>query len=155
MIFLTVYLFLQTFFNVQCANILGYFPSVSVSHHMTFRPVYKELSLRGHNVTVMTALPLNDPSLTNLTEIDLGFKIDPALKIVQGLSASLYNRVHFVLHICNFALDKQLKQIQQIALGGTKFDIVLVQPLCPIFYGAAAQHEAPIVGSYILSLVNN
>lgn len=45
----------------------------SVSHQIVYRPIWRELSLRGHEVTVLTPNPLNDPTLTNLTEIDLGF----------------------------------------------------------------------------------
>lgn len=53
------------------AKILGVFPTPSISHQVVFQPIWKELSLRGHQVTVITPNPLNDPGLTNLTEIDV------------------------------------------------------------------------------------
>lgn len=56
---------------VQSARILGLFPTPSVSHQSVFQPIWRELSLRGHKVTVITPNPLKDPSLTNLTEIDM------------------------------------------------------------------------------------
>lgn len=55
----------------ESANILGVIPTPSYSHHVSFQPVWRELSVRGHNVTIITANPMNDHELTNLTEIDI------------------------------------------------------------------------------------
>lgn len=55
------------------ARILGVFTTSSVSHQVVFQPIWKELSLRGHDVVVITPNPLRDPKLTNLTEIDVSF----------------------------------------------------------------------------------
>ena len=40
------------------------------------RLFWKELSPRGHNVTVVTPDPLNDLSLVNITEISIRFSYD-------------------------------------------------------------------------------
>lgn len=56
---------------VQSARILGVFPTASISHQIVYQPIWKELSLRGHDVVVITTDPLNDTTLTNLTEIDV------------------------------------------------------------------------------------
>ncbi|KAJ8959692.1 hypothetical protein NQ318_021883 [Aromia moschata] len=56
-----------------CANILGIMPTPSYSHQIVYTPLWKELSLRGHNVTVITTNPVRDPKLVNLTEIDIHF----------------------------------------------------------------------------------
>ncbi|XP_025835254.1 uncharacterized protein LOC108743701 [Agrilus planipennis] len=53
------------------ANIFAIFSTPSISHQVVFQPIWRELSLRGHKVTVVTPNPLNDPSLANLTEIDV------------------------------------------------------------------------------------
>ncbi|CAH1101184.1 unnamed protein product [Psylliodes chrysocephalus] len=63
--------FLLSFINT--AKILGIFPAPSISHQIIFQPIWKELSLRGHQVTVITPNPLNDTKLTNLTEIDVSY----------------------------------------------------------------------------------
>lgn len=55
----------------QCANILFVTSFPSHSHQVMFQPVWKELSLRGHNVIAITPNPLRDESLTNLTEVDI------------------------------------------------------------------------------------
>lgn len=57
----------------ECANILAYIPTASYSHQIPFHQLWRELSQRGHKLTVLTTDPINDASLTNLTEIDLGF----------------------------------------------------------------------------------
>ncbi|KAF5275158.1 hypothetical protein FQA39_LY18665 [Lamprigera yunnana] len=54
-----------------CANILAIMPTPSYSHQVPFQPIWKELSLRGHQVTTITTDPVKDPSLVNLKEIDL------------------------------------------------------------------------------------
>lgn len=58
------------------AKILGIIPTPSYSHQLAFQPIWRELSLRGHNVTVITANPLNDPKLINLTEINISTVYD-------------------------------------------------------------------------------
>lgn len=53
------------------ARILGIVAVPSYSHQVAFRPIFTELSLRGHQVTVLTTDPMKNASLTNLTEINL------------------------------------------------------------------------------------
>ena len=51
------------------AKILGIFPTPSISHQVVFRALMKDLSQRGHQLTILTT----DPSKTknpNVTEID-------------------------------------------------------------------------------------
>lgn len=55
----------------QCANILFVTIFPNPSRQALFQPIWKELSLRGHNVVVITPNPLRDEKLTNLTEIDI------------------------------------------------------------------------------------
>ncbi|KAK5638207.1 hypothetical protein RI129_012502 [Pyrocoelia pectoralis] len=56
--------------GVNGARILGIIPSPCYSHQAAFHQLWRELSLRGHQVTTITTHPLCDPTLTNLTEID-------------------------------------------------------------------------------------
>lgn len=62
--------------SVAPANILGFFGVPSISHQQVYQAIWKELSLRGHKVTVVTPDPLRDPSLTNLTEIDVSYSYE-------------------------------------------------------------------------------
>lgn len=55
---------------VVSSKILFVIAVPSRSHHAVLKPIYRELSLRGHSVTAMTVYPIKEPSLVNLTEID-------------------------------------------------------------------------------------
>lgn len=45
----------------ESARILCVFQMPAVSHHQVFQPIWKELSVRGHEVVVVTPLPLKEP----------------------------------------------------------------------------------------------
>lgn len=77
---LTTISFLSFINNVGSARILCVFQMAAVSHHQVFQPIWKELSLRGHQVVVVTPYPLKDPGNLNtlrynFVEIVLDWKI--------------------------------------------------------------------------------
>lgn len=45
----------------ESARILCVFQMAAVSHHQVFQPIWRELSLRGHEVVVITPYPLKEP----------------------------------------------------------------------------------------------
>ncbi|KAB0792797.1 hypothetical protein PPYR_14756 [Photinus pyralis] len=65
------------------ARILAIIPTPSFSHNTALQPLWRELSLRGHSVTLLTAEPIGDPQLVNLTEVDLSFSYKTMLKNLQ------------------------------------------------------------------------
>lgn len=50
------------------ANILVFMPMPTKSHFRGFRPLFEELSRRGHNVTVASSFPLDRP-MANYTDV--------------------------------------------------------------------------------------
>ncbi|XP_034827103.1 UDP-glycosyltransferase UGT5-like [Maniola hyperantus] len=48
-------------YNVDSANILGLFPHTGKSHHMVIEPFLRRLAERGHNLTVASFFPMQDP----------------------------------------------------------------------------------------------
>ncbi|CAG4949319.1 unnamed protein product [Colias eurytheme] len=56
--------------SVYSARILGIFPHPGKSHQMAFDPLLKKLAERGHDVTVATFFPLENPP-SNYTEVSL------------------------------------------------------------------------------------
>lgn len=58
-----LYYLLQFLFiyNVNTANILGLFPHTGKSHHMVFEPLLRRFAERGHNVTVASFFPMENP----------------------------------------------------------------------------------------------
>lgn len=59
--------------STHCARILTVLPSAFYSHQLQLSLLYKELSLRGHQVIAITTSPFNDKRLINLTEINVGY----------------------------------------------------------------------------------
>ncbi|KAG5871634.1 hypothetical protein JTB14_031314 [Gonioctena quinquepunctata] len=138
---------------IECANILGF--QHHVGHQMIFQSFWGELSLRGHKVTVITPSILNDPTLTNLTEIDVGF----AYKLLSGEKGlakrvpkenSLMNNVISLFDMSAEILEAELEEedVQKlIKSDGKHFDLIIQgQFFLPMGYGFAAKFKAPIVG---------
>ncbi|CAH0559940.1 unnamed protein product [Brassicogethes aeneus] len=145
----------------QCANILFFAGAPSKSHQVMFQPVFKELSLRGHNVTAIVCSPLKDPKLTNLTEIDLGglyeivykegnevreamkkyIQLKPDLLTVFSKDMVLKNIYH---QFGKYILD--MPQMQTFLKEDHKFDVVIVEWLYPTFAALAAKYDAPLIG---------
>ncbi|XP_047359561.1 UDP-glucosyltransferase 2-like isoform X2 [Vespa velutina] len=59
-------------FLVDGFRILGICPSTSYSHQQPFQALMKALATRGHNVTVISTIPLKK-SLQNYEDVDLSF----------------------------------------------------------------------------------
>lgn len=137
---------------VLSARILGVFLAPSVSHQVVFQPIWKELSIRGHKVTVLTPNPLKDQSLTNLTEIDMGFAYETVvrLNLMERILKPtwLYDSfvaISDVMHDLNYA-EISSSQVQDLLRDDTKeFDILLLEAFHPLVYGFAARYKVPFV----------
>lgn len=71
-IFLFFPIILSLFFRVSfSARILASVFIPSLGHQIPFRPLWKELAKRGHEITLLTTDPMKDPFLKNIKEIDL------------------------------------------------------------------------------------
>lgn len=123
----------------------------SYSHQITFQPIWKELSLRGHEVTVYTPSPLNDPSLTNLTEYDLSF----TYKIMETLGKAGFD-VSKIFDLFSQVSEAQLKHpSMQDLIRNPKndtFDILLVEYLWLPYYAFKDIYHVPLVGITSLPL---
>ncbi|XP_044755769.1 UDP-glucosyltransferase 2-like isoform X2 [Coccinella septempunctata] len=142
---------------VQNANVLFLSTIPSFSHQVIFQPVWKELSLRGHKVTAVTPNPLKDETLTNLTEIDLGYLYE----IIRKVPKDSWN---FMLHKPNFfnvfikdivindmfsKLHEDLLQnpeIQNLIIGHEQFDVVIAEWLFPTLGAFATKFNCPLIG---------
>ncbi|CAH0547827.1 unnamed protein product [Brassicogethes aeneus] len=136
------------------ARILGIIPMPSFSHQIPFRPIWRELSLRGHQVTVLTTDPMRDPQLTNLTEIDLGFSYEvlkkhgfPDFAADDSLSFRQIGK-KFALMINELSAGQlsspQVKQL--IGDESIEFDLLVVEAQIPIYMGFAWRFNCPSVG---------
>ncbi|KAK4878164.1 hypothetical protein RN001_010670 [Aquatica leii] len=152
--FLVLTIIFSAFANsIHCANILGVFYIPLISHQAVFQPVWKELSLRGHNVTVLTPNPLKDPTLTNLTEIDLSFSYDTIRKANLQHSIhkdrSMTDVVHGIFEIFTSIVEVELMHDSVQSLlhdENQKFDLVIVEFLVPTFAALSVKYNCPFIG---------
>lgn len=132
------------------AKILCIFPTPSISHQIVFQPVWKELSLRGHQVTVITPNPLRNLSLTNLTEID----VSEEYRIQEQTDKSLSNSAGWrdVMEIACFSNQPVYEYMLQhrevsklIEDRSNSFDLLMIEFTQPLFFAFAGKIKVPVV----------
>lgn len=134
------------------ARILGVFWFPSLSHQYTFQPIWRELSLRGHQVTVITVKPLQDPTLTNLTEIDVSFLFDSLRKdeLLENYSKEnwIWNLIIYVKYLKEELVDLMMKsiEIEELIKSNLTFDVIIVEPHNPIVFAFGEKFKAPVIG---------
>lgn len=136
------------------ARILCVFQMPAVSHQRVFQPIWRELSLRGHQVIVVTPRPLKDPSLKNLKEIDVSNNNEIIKKHGFQFFMNKINGIHtkipkiFAMHY-EFA-EVILKNEEFIKIynnSNEKFDLVIAQTyISPVLYSLAAKFQVPLIG---------
>lgn len=118
----------------QAARILAVIPTPSFSHSSHYWPVWKELSSRGHQVTVFASDALDDPKLVNLTEINMHhtyehikdiyirLEVLPPVKLVIELRRMFLNvAADYLTH----------PHVKKLINGSKEFDLVMVEALFP------------------------
>lgn len=132
------------------AKILCIFPTPSMSHQSVFQPVWKELSLRGHQVTVITPNPLKNSSLNNLTEID----VSEAYKIQEQTEKDLSNSegwkdvmdIAFFLNMPVYEYMLQHPEVSKLIEDGREsFDLIMIEFVQPLFFAFAGKIKVPVV----------
>lgn len=136
----------------RAARILAVVPMPSYSHQLAFRPLWKELSLRGHQVVLMTTDVINDPSLTNLTEINMHgtynimAKADFADMFTMSEKFSPFTLMRMMMQFGKEMLEYQfgLEEVQDLIKGG-KFDLVIGEYLFPAPLAFAERFDCPFI----------
>lgn len=137
--------------NCDAANILGVILHTAYSHQVAFRPLWRELSLRGHKVTVLTSDPMHDPNLTNLTEIDLSiaYKAWQATDIVEySENNNIVNVLRKLKEISENVLDAEmtLPAVQELLNNkNASFDLVIAEPFYVLAVAFAHRFDCPVV----------
>lgn len=73
------------------SRILAILPQASVSHQNTYRPIFRELANRGHDITYVTSLPVQDPPYKQIVVSD------PVLENMAGKFHPL-----FATNVCHY-----------------------------------------------------
>ncbi|RZC35525.1 UDPGT domain containing protein [Asbolus verrucosus] len=142
---------------VQTSNILFVAVSPSVSHQIVFQAVWKELSLKGHNVHVITPNPLRDPTLHNLVEIDISSLYDKMREVPRDVAKYLLKKPDFFnVFLKDRVLTEyfskfmeyafQHEHVQKFLSEQHEFDVVIVEWLYPTMAAFGAKYNCPIIG---------
>ncbi|KAJ8974383.1 hypothetical protein NQ317_006162 [Molorchus minor] len=130
------------------ANILGVVPLPYYSHNIAFAELWRELSLRGHNVTVITSYPARDPTVTNLTEIDVSFT-KKHLKYTKergGVKTTMWNVYKNMNRLIEHLNEDVLTYppVQELIHNNEHhFDVVLVEYLFPEYLAFGKIYNCP------------
>ncbi|KAJ0178517.1 hypothetical protein K1T71_006340 [Dendrolimus kikuchii] len=144
--------------NVVSINILAIVSIPFGSHYMAFRALFRELAVRGHNVTVINNFPDKD-SIPNLKYIDLEVThvaSTSTLAYYENVDPSYIHLINYYRHIsagpkrardtCEaFFTNRNAKEHYA---SGTKYDVIFVEQFlsdCDLAY-AAIMYDAPIIG---------
>ncbi|KAL1506654.1 hypothetical protein ABEB36_005979 [Hypothenemus hampei] len=127
------------------------------SHQKPFQVIWKALSLRGHEVHVLTPNPLNDSKLTNLTEYDLS----DFYELIQNVNPESHKYLMhkpsffsaFVKDIYATSLFSKIynrtinhPETRRLIETNQHFDVIIVEWLFPTLASLGAYYKAPIVG---------
>ncbi|KAK9892170.1 hypothetical protein WA026_018372 [Henosepilachna vigintioctopunctata] len=156
------HIFISLINVVTCARILVFTYIPSVSHQNVFRSVWKHLSLRGHEVVAIATDPIRDPTLTNLTEIDVSvgyeifkkFDYSHLTKSNIGLF-SLVEKFHdSFIHALELEINTEEFQ-GLLQKPSNYFDLIIVESALPAAFGIQNKFKAPMLAmSSLENLIN-
>lgn len=143
----------------QSARILGVFTIASVSHQIVYQPIWRELSLRGHTVTVLAPNPLKDSSLINLTEIDLSFQYELMEQHKQQFAASLshWTMLDMLSKLLTTFSEQILlrDEVSRLIQDPTiSYDVVLAEVIDMTTFAFAAKFKCPLIGIASTTVLN-
>lgn len=148
MLFLTVHFVLK----VKSAKILCISLIPSVSHQIAFQPIWKQLSLRGHKVTVYTANAMQDIALTNLTEIEIsnGYTYMKESNFTAKINSdvTVYTRYLNTYDVIQNALEAQMDntELQKLLKEDAEYDLLLLGYFSsPLVLGFASKFKCPFI----------
>lgn len=152
---------LQSIVGSNGASILAVVPSPSYSHQVVFQPIWKELSLRGHQVTTITTDPINDRTLTNLTEIDLHYIYEEwnelKLQMMEELKRSNWKLFLLLFRLMTSISDNLLhnQAVQSLIRDQNQnFDLVFVEFGAPILFAFGERFKCPVIAVISLDGTN-
>lgn len=140
---------------LEAARILAIISLPSYSHQVAYQLLWTTLSRRGHELVVLTTDPVNDPSITNLTEIDFhyNYKEIKSASFVKTMEQSRWinlerNQFFNISHVLTENIYKHSEVRKMYAPDSDqKFDAVIIEIIkTPGLYSLAHRFNAPLIG---------
>ncbi|KAF2900030.1 hypothetical protein ILUMI_06155 [Ignelater luminosus] len=131
------------------ARILGIASVPSFSHQIVYRPIWRELSLRGHNLTVLTTDPMRDPTLTNLTEIDMSisYKTWNEANFNEISKLGFFKMMNKFMSLSYDLMEEQLllPEVQKLLKSETEhFDLIMLE-FSPSLSAFSQRFDCPLI----------
>lgn len=138
---------------INCANILGIITTPSYSHQAPFQPLWRELALRGHQVTVITTDPQKNASIKNLKEIDIShtYEIYEQYNVFHvhcGSNTSILHIGKLIAKVFQETQEYQLSlpEVQHLINDqSVQFDLVMAEAQSPIMLSFAWRFKCPLI----------
>lgn len=147
---LTATVFISLFALSESANILGIFYYPSYSHQIVYQSLIKDLSERGHHLTILTADRMNSDH-PNVTEIYMDSSYEENINFVECKEVGGLKLFYLLLKAQVKRVDRQLTQpeVQQLIHNHTnyKFDLIILEYLfaSPMLFFAEL-YNCPVIG---------
>ncbi|XP_076766943.1 UDP-glycosyltransferase UGT5-like [Xylocopa sonorina] len=145
---------------VNCGRILIIMLSPLYSHQVPYYGLLKELLKRGHEIVGVTAIPLNDTSIANLTEIDISVthelfnRIDITSILMNYQTFTTYEKCGNVYQFTNvvgeiFYNHPEIKKLYATG-SDAKFDLIIMESIVGFTtYALPYRLKAPLIGTNI------
>lgn len=141
------------------ARILVLVATPSYSHNMFYRPIIEELSKQGHQVVSISGDIINNPKLTNLTEIDVRNETYGLWNIGKTTLGQVQNKrsTYFLREYCSaFELISEAilrhKRVRDL-LRNDHFDLILLEEFTySVFQHLRNHFKCPLVWISSMSL---
>lgn len=113
-----------------------------VGHQLPFRPLWKELAKKGHEITLLTTDPMKDPLSNNIKEIDLSGSYEVLQKenIKEIHKEQYFSNSMYKSTVLDAIVEWQLSQTETkdlIENGKDNFDVLIVDLTNPIYLAFA------------------
>lgn len=148
------------FSTINAANILGIFHYPSYSHQIVYQSLVKDLSERGHHLTILTADRMNS-NHPNITEIYLENSYNENINFVESRGFGGLKLTFELVKATLTRMNQQLSQpeVQELIVNHTKynFDLIILEYLfltpiiafaevydCPVIAISAIGISAPV-----------
>lgn len=139
----------------ETKNILGVFPTPSISHQKVFRSLVQALVKRGHEVTIITTDPeyFKGESPQNLTEIDVhDISYNIWKQFVEGTDKgtadSLVEQIKMGYSLLSQIFEAQVKtpEVQKLLSNKEKkFDLIIMEHCVRLALSFSYVYDAPVI----------
>lgn len=133
------------------ANILGIFYYPSYSHQIVYQSLVKDLSERGHHLTILTTDRMNSNNHPNITEIHMDSSYEENINFVECRDFGGLKLFYLLLKAQVKRAERQLSQreVQDLIHNHTnyKFDLIILEYLfASPMIAFADLYDCPVIG---------